>query len=529
MKNTKSIQFMMWICIIAANIIFRLPSTPHEIGWDSFEIHVLANSVSVFGEARWWVNLLSIAGFYPYSYASAVPFILSSVSQCTGVDMEWTVWLFCVIIGTFSAFTAYLLAEAIWNNNIFKFLVAFGYSTSQGILAFTTWTVTTRGFFIVIAPLFIYTLLKCRNSAVRYGILAFVLFILLVVTHHMFYFVIPIIIGYFIVASLYILKRYTNKKEEKISSLISENIGNIAMLITFFVMISLPFFIRDLWEADIELERSGINSRYALVLPLLSNYVRYIGILIFFVIGGYFYLLLKRRKRFEEWFLLISVAGLMPFLYIPTYMKWFAGIFSFLFIGMAITNIANIKLKKKYINLLVVVILLLSTIFNGYYQFIHFLNKPNSYSRYMKEATYASGLWIRDNIDKNLFWNNGLVGLRTFAVSKVPTLSAGTIAQTYGFEYVSELDITRNSPLSIEFYKDGPYMKTPGTPYIEGYIGQLKMSDINSRWGKRLISKYNISYVIEDEDIGDNVFIRSVHPVKDNIYDNGKIRIWSLD
>jgi len=520
------------MCLIAVNIIFRLPSTPHEIGWDSFEMHVLANSVSEFGEARWWVNLLSVGGFYPYSYASAVPFILSGISQCTGIDMEWTIWLFCMFIGLLSAFGAYLLAGAIWSNDIFKFLVAFGYSTSQGILAFTTWTVTTRGFFIVIAPLFIYTLLKCRTSAVRYGTFTFILFMLLVVTHHMFFFTIPLIMCYFIIAAFYKLRGYIDKKA-KIPTSISENIGNIAMLMTFVVMLSLPFFIRSLWEADIELTRSGISSRYTLMLPLLSNYVRYIGVLIFFVISGYSYLLFKRNKRFEEWFLLVAVAGLVPFLYMPTYMKQFAGLFAFLLIGVAITNIAVIKMhakkKKKYIATLIVVLLLLSTSFNGYYQFIHFLNAPNPYSRYMKEATYMGGLWIRDGIDKNIFYNNGLVGLRAFAVSGVPTLFGGTVGQTYGFEDVSELNITKNSPLSIGFYKDGPYVKTLGTPYLEGRIERLGGSGIDSKWGKRFISQHNLSYVIEDEDIGDNVFIRSVHPVKDNVYNNGKIRIWSLD
>ena len=533
MRFTKRVQFVLWICLISVIILFRLPSTPHEIGFDSVEMHVLANSVSAFGEARWWINSLSVGGFYPYSYASAVPFMLSGISQCTGIDMEWTIWLFCVVIGLLSAFAVYLVAGAIWENDIFKFLVVFGYSTSQGILTYTTWTVTTRGFLIALLPLFVYTLLKCRTSAIRYGIFTFVLFVLLMLTHHLFYFTIPLIMACFIIAVLYKLSEHINIKE-KIPTQIYENIGNIAMCAIFLVMLSLPFFMRSLWETDIELGRSGINSRYTMMLPIFSNYVRYVGIPIFFVIGGYSYLLFKREKRFEEWFLLISVACLAPLLYMPTYMKQFAGLFAFLLIGVAITNIATIKThaskKKKYIWILIVILLLLSTSFSGYYQYIHFLNEPSTYkSRYMEEATYAGGLWIKESIDKNIFYNNRLVGLRAFAVSGVPTLFGGTIAQTYGFEDVSELNITKNSPLSVEFYKDGPYVKTLGTPYLDGRIGLLMGSGIESRWGKRLISQHNISYVIEDEDIGDNVFIRSVHPVKNNVYDNGKIRIWSLN
>jgi len=528
MRFTKRIKFTLWMGLIALNVILRLPTTPHEIGWDSFTIHILANSVSAFGEARWWANPLSIGGFYPLSYASAVPFILSGISQLTGIDMEWTIWLFCVIIGLFSAFTAYLLAGAIWNNDIFKFLVALGYSTSQGILSFTTWTVTTRGFFIVIAPLFIYTLLKCRTSAVRYGIFTFILFILLTVTHHLFYFTIPLLISYFVVVAFHKLGNHIK------SIRIPENFINTALLASFFVMVSIPFFTREVWTTDPSLVRMGINSRYAAISPMLISYVRYIGPLIFFVIGGYFYILLKRGKRFEEWFLLVASISLAPFLYMPTYTTWFIVLFAFLLIGIGLSNVAVIRAytqKKKYIVLLIVVLLLFSASFNGYYQFMHFLSEPKSYwcERYMEDATYVGGLWIRDNINKNLFWNNGYIGERAFAISEVPTLLSGAVGLTYGFANISELNITKNSPLSTEFYEDGPYVKTPGTPYTLGYINALGMSEIDSRTGKRLISKYSLSYVIEDEDIRDNVFIRSVHPVKNNVYNNGKIRIWCLD
>ena len=125
---------------------------PHEIGMDSFDIHSIANSVSTFGYAKWWIDPAAIAGFYPFSYASLVPFVLSGISQCTGINMERTIWLFSAFIGLFSAFTAYLMAGAIRDDDIFKYLVAFAYSTSAGILYFTTWTVSTRGMFEIAQP-----------------------------------------------------------------------------------------------------------------------------------------------------------------------------------------------------------------------------------------------------------------------------------------------------------------------------------------------------------------------------------------
>ena len=199
MNISKRIIYALLTLLIILNLILRLPATPHEIGWDSFTIHALANSISTFGEARWWIHPASIGGFYPYSDPSVVPFILSGISQCTGIDMEWTIWLFSVFLGVFSIFTAYLLAGEIKKgDDIFKFLVAFGFSTSQSMLCSTTWCLSTRGLFFVLLPLFIYLMLKSRTFKLRYGILSLVFFMLLAATHQLFILTIPIIAIFFI-------------------------------------------------------------------------------------------------------------------------------------------------------------------------------------------------------------------------------------------------------------------------------------------------------------------------------------------
>ena len=85
---SKKMKIILFSLLIVLNLILRIPFYPHEYGADSFVIHILANSVSQFGHARWWINPLSVVGLYPYSECSAVPFILSEISQCTGIDGE---------------------------------------------------------------------------------------------------------------------------------------------------------------------------------------------------------------------------------------------------------------------------------------------------------------------------------------------------------------------------------------------------------------------------------------------------------
>jgi len=524
--------------LVILGLVFRYPTVPHEIGWDSFTVHLMANSVSEFGYAKWWIHPTSIIGSYPYSTSpSAVPFLLSGISQCTNIAMESTILLYSVILGIFCIFGAYLMARALWNNDIFKLLVAFVFSTSLGIITKTTWTGHARTLFIIALPLFIYLLLRTRTFKIRFSILTFVIFVLLFVTHHFIYFIIPIIISYLIIGMFYIAGKYIK------SIRIPENLANFAMLACFLIMFSIPYFYRGIWRSDPELFRAaseGSSSIYVWISNvMLENYVRYIGILIIFVIGGYMYLIFKRNKRLEEWFLLMCLAGLAPLLYIATYMKWFILPFASLLIGIALTNIAIIRIrknphtwKKKYVTTFVIILLLSSTIFTGYYQYLHFLNDPDPRTRYMEERTYVGALWMNDNIDRN---KNMIVersiSHRVFSISEVPTLTGAEAADlAYGFVDPNKLEIKQiYSPFSVNFYFQDPY-KVISHKSTDTIVNHMMHDNINNRKSMwiRPIFEFNISYYGENKDIS-NTFTRSIQQIKNNLYDNGKIRVWCLN
>jgi len=514
MKFTKRVRFGLIAGLIVLNLILRYPATPHEIGWDTFLIHILANSISEFGWARWWVHPLSIGGFYPYSYASSVPFLVSGISQFTGIGMEWTVWLFSTLTGLSALFFAYILAGAIRDDDLFRFLVAFGYSVVPGVLNFSTWQLSTRGLIIILLPLFIYLLLKTRDS-LKYVPLAITLFMVLVVTHHLFYFTIPVVFSYIVVVIIFKLKGHIKVK--------IPHFANVFYIGIFGVMLSIPFFTY--------LFISETGSRYIWVPILVQTYVRYIGVLLVFSIGGFIYLSLKDNKGFEEWFLLISLVCLAPLMYMVRYSKWALIIFGIVIAAFGLINIAKAydSKRKKYVLPIIVITLLLSVSFTGFYQHYPNIAGKTGNQRYMEDGTYVAGLWIKDNIEKNMVGNDWTI-VRVFAISEVPTLTGhGTADLTYDFTTISDLNISKVSPLSTEFYYDGPFVRTLHTPYTGYYVSLLNEFAFDSYYGKPIISNFNLSYVIENEDSGDNQFIRSVHLEKDNVYDNAKIRVWCLD
>lgn len=269
-------KFILIGLLLILNFILRIPSVPHEIGWDSFIIHLMVNSISTFGNAKWWVNPASIFGAYPYAESpSSVPFLLSGISQSSSVNTEYTILIYSFILGIFSVFAAYLMAGSIWNNDIFKFNVAFVFSTFQGILTFSTWTANARTLLIILLPIFIFMLFKIRKFIFRFGLICILFFILFSTTHHMVYFIVPIIFCFFSLIIVYKFKKYIFVKNMYI---------NYILLFGFFVMFLIPFFSRSLMEQD---PRGGVG-RYDFMLTLFLTYTRYIGPLLIIAIGSLF-------------------------------------------------------------------------------------------------------------------------------------------------------------------------------------------------------------------------------------------------
>lgn len=236
MKFTKRTCYILIAFLIMLNIVFRYPTTPHETGADSFFIHSLANSITNNGYAKWILHPLSFFGLYPISYASAVPFTLSGMSQTLGVETEISILIFSIIIGVLGTFGAYLLAGEIIDDDRFKVIVAFAFSLSPLILKFTMWTASTRGLFIALLPLFLWCILKSLNKhhKWKYIGLSIFLFVLLGATHRMIWFVaVPTV---FFATALLIYK--TGVAKSYFSTYISD-----ILLAAVIVTISAIFFI----------------------------------------------------------------------------------------------------------------------------------------------------------------------------------------------------------------------------------------------------------------------------------------------
>jgi hypothetical protein len=469
----------------------------------------MTNSLNEFGYAKWFLHPLSIAGLYPASYTSSVQFLLSGISQSANIEMEPAIFLYCVIFGVLSVFTGYLMAKGIYHDDdLFKVLVAFAYSTSPAIVEYTTWTIPTRSLLIIMAPLLIYLLLKSVNSF-KYMPLAFVLSMLLFLTHHLFYFLIPVFFAFFIFISYVKLK---------INSSILGNLGKFIpflIILGFVLMFSIPFFTGKFIE----------TSRY---LPVDISYIRYVGLLFVFILGGLFYLIFKNRRTNSEWFLLLSLIFLTIFIYEQTYMKWFIPVYAIPLACIGLINVIKIK-NNKYIPVIFVIILISSLSFSGYYQFLHTYRETPYDARYVEESTYSTGSWMRDHIDGISISNDIVFGERIFAASETAHLFTDrtTTNQIYGFSNINISDYKRYPLTTEDFWFSG---------YEGPDIGEVEWEKNHDM--RNSPNKYNISYIVENKKsrgklIWNHGYVSSklLELAYENnlIYDAGDISLWEIN
>jgi hypothetical protein len=400
-------EYAVIAILIALNIIIRYPAIPHELGFggDSFFIHDLANSISEYGYAKWVIHPLSFFGLYPYSYASGAPHLLSISSLTTGIEMEGTIYIVSLLFGILGMFAAFVLAGEFSNNFYFKSLVAFIFSISPLAIKFTLWTVSARGLFLMMLPLFIWCLLRMHKKYSHKYLLLSVLFIIsLASIHKMFVLIIPIMAGYLL--AIY-LPKITRKIDTKYFPYI------LSFLFIFLFLIQF-LFIRNWWTQKylFFLPFRGGEWYYYLIGTILTMSAR-LGFLIPLALFGLMFIIFKKKKSVNEWFLIITILLFTPLLgHTPYFYQTLLPFFSLLsgfgiiyamdFLGKFIDGF---KLQKH----LVPFILILLVLFSLFTLSVRYTNKYESgYGNYMYESTYSLASFIQKETNNREITGDGI-------------------------------------------------------------------------------------------------------------------------
>ncbi|MDK2830945.1 MAG: hypothetical protein PWQ75_697 [Methanolobus sp.] len=502
LKSATGLNYLLFSLLILLNFVLRLPSIPHEKGYDTFYIHPLANSISTYGVAQWWINWLSVPGFYAYSYASAVPFLLSGIHQLTSIEMEISNLIYCIIIGLLSIFTSYIVAGKFYNNYMFKYGVSLLFSIAPGIMLFSTWELSTRGLFIIMLPLFIFLFLSQIQTSKKV-ILSILLLVFLFCVHHYSFFLIPI-------CSIYIFILLLSKTRY------FEAIKKYSPYIILFILIlfiGLPFISRSLVDS---------GSRYGWLIISAKTIIRQVGILSIVAVSGFFYTLFKENKSVSELYLLTIFSFIFPVIYSHSYGAFILLFFIILFSGISLLNVTSIPSRKKVVSVCIFSMIIFSVLFTGYYN--HYRTGGTEDYWYVHESTYQAGMWGRTSIpDYSYGLDMDFETSRVFTISEGHpiTPAMGAVNLAYGFINETEIEYVEHTYFEKEFYFEGPYSIKQGTT-VSGKMEWIRQTATS------IDELANFDYFVQDKYYSKPV-VSVVSASYNKVYDSTRIAIWEYD
>lgn len=552
MRFSKTVCYALLGFLIMLNIVMRYPFFPHEYGCDTPDQHTLANTISKYGCAKWVINPSSFFGLTPMSYSSGFLFILSGVSQCTGMSMESVILIISIFIGVLGALTSYLMAKEIKNDDFFAFIVAFSFSLSPIFLISTIWNASSRQLFVVLLPLFIWGMLRCRSeTATRWGYVAFTvfLFIILLAIHHMTF-----LLPFIILAYLTSIIVYERGKKMMFSKKLITILPILCLII--FVLLLLPQLFRAGFYEEYYIwwkYRSGYffegTQWHILLMNMIVDYGSKFGPMIILGIIGFISILYRpkrvskdiismyRAKRsFNDIFMIFVILLFVPLASFGPYALYLFLPFMCILIGIGTRHLIDSwKSIRKWKNALrklalpIVVAFLLISIGFSNFMVRHWVNMPGFYTTtWMTDKEYDTGLFAKEYLNENdtIMTNEYFIGIRTSAVSGTPYFtSIEPQVLVYGWVDKEQLKL-RPSFISNLFKWERLYEYTAVEERVKNDYWQLQNGDIDSTLYTR--TRYGINYAIENHKIVDVKFVQSMHETRYKIYDNGEHSVWYL-
>lgn len=546
MKLSKRVNYLLLSFLVVLNIAIRYPTVPHEIGVDSFVIHILSNSIIQHQYAKWILHPLSYIGLYPLSYPSAYPFLAAGVSSSCGVDVEFSILIISVVLGLVGVFSTYFLAREIKNDDLFCFIAAVTFSLSPIFIKTTFWQASTRNLFMALAPACILLLLKTRGFAINRVNALFIITLLTVGTsHRLGVFMIFILIAYLTGVLIFALNKQLvpvlakSKKTLHGSRIIAASITSTIFLFLLGMLMSGNNPLQGaqglvVYEETVIIKGSA---PHILVLNLIISLFGRIGTMLVFGLLGFGYLIWKKNKTLYEVFIIVSLIFLFPTIGMRTYSSYFFLVFFSLLAGLFFLYFTRIIRKRKSVILAVLIVSLVAGAGFYNYMFDHWDVSGGS----MSELTYETGIYVRYETNNTFISNDGLLAARVGAISEKHCLpigggtlhSSGPEQLTSDFLNEEDFQIIPIPPRSISVGSDALY-NAKGVGNVEqdwATIHGTHCDDVS----QNQINQYKLQYSLSTKRWGNGFWaygrqyhsrlLSSIYFERYKVYDNGEVEI----
>lgn len=510
------------LLILLLNVLIRIPLTISETGTDSFLIHGLAASIYDKQYIAYSLHPLSVFGYYPYSYASAVPILLTEFSKISGISLSFVVIAFGVLCSVIGIFSVMLLSRLLFDDDLFVIFSVFFYSYSLSYLYWTSYSVATRGFFLSLLPLYIYVFYKLLlEKKTKYLVLSILLLIVLALTHHLFLFVFVYSIIFGIAYLIYI-----NQIFPKYVNIISPFITGSIFAVIIILIALFPYYLSIF--SNISLYKASIIKN---IFTDLIIYLRAVGFHIVLSFICFVWILFKKEKRFIDIAILCSLILFAFFLKATIYTPQ---VLLLLFsIAAAYVLIGFISIFKKSTQARIcfgLVLIVISTAILSQIWHPAIINpRAGVQGRSADLMDLQLGEWVIENIDGNVINTDYITQMRLSSMSYCQFVFWGENAVSCNLLTENDINITRLSIFSYKSLLDYPYKVNPSE--FENYIRWVVSAfDVNQYRTSRLFDQFDIKALIINKELPTrNLKLPSSVTYNNKIYDSGNYEVVYLN
>jgi 4-amino-4-deoxy-L-arabinose transferase-like glycosyltransferase len=546
MKFKKKISI---IIIILLTIVIRIPSFPHEQGMDSFYIHSLSSDIKADGYSKWIASPISIIGWYPYSYPSGTPYLLSIISLVSDINLEKTILLFSTIIAIIGTIAVYSLTKIITKKENTAIIAMLLFSISPLMITFTTWTISARALLVILIPIIIMLLLKYKYlKKNKYLITLLIITLLSATIHRMF---ILILIGIIPAIILYQLIFIITKKRPSIKKYLIYILGIMFLLFFIIQFLNIEPYKTYAWTYRTgEFFTAGTVTEYfngklnpfILGINMLIDYGTNIGIGAIFILIAAAYLIKKIIiKTYSDTELLLICLMLLaiPFLINGYYTAFFYLPIFCILSSIGITTIIEYKkINKTYKKILIILIIIVSICFSIFIN-IHNINLfPKEIENpWLLKSTIQTSIFMT----KELPENNAILISNSLTVNRMKSLTHNKIIPTNNindiwmltYDLLNTYDIRTKVNISTASLTTKKIAKITEIQINSQQDWELLISTTsNNPKNKKIKKYYDLNYIIENSKFFNTnlrwKYYAEVKETENKIYNNKKQEIWDV-
>ncbi len=540
MKLGKRTVYCLLLALICANILLRLPRSEHETGVDSFFVHTLAASISDQGRAAWVINPLGYFGWYPLSYPSAGPFLISGLSQVTGLTEEGGILDLNLLYGVIGVLAAFALARSVRRDDVFALTMALIFSLAPRFMSFTLWSASTRNLFTALMPVFLWMMVRTYRNPTLPNLLVLTSVVVMMLATHRLTILLAVVVLAFVLAYVFIVLhrvmrvRFPRYFLARDARRWTPRLTLLLIVLTAVLMLLGTDVLNEYSEGEI---CKGQTLRSQLCNLGVST-TRSVGLALPFALVGIMMIVREHNKGFLEAFLVFSMIALIPTLFLRQYAGFYILPFVAAFAAQGVLGLMKVLAKRPRAAQAAVVASLVAISGSS----LAILEVEVERFTAITDANYTTGLYVRSLPEGNFVANDGLLGIRVASISGrggLPIGGAGTTHQSAELLIFGVVNATtvfaseRRIPLTeLTIEDDSPFI-LGGVNAIDDWIQDiLEQPVIGIK--NQTIAKYRLQYFIENDQFRDAYvawesvrrwpeydadFPRSVHAERYKLYD----------